>query len=73
MPRASTRRISGGLIRSYSGILASDRRCFQDIARLQPSPTQLVEVAKAVELDSAAHVQILGAPARLDTVREEGC
>jgi len=39
-------------------ILASDRGRLQDIARLQPPSAQRVEVAKAVELESA-HARIL--------------
>jgi len=39
-------------------ILAADRGRFQNVARLQPSPPQRVEVAEAVELESA-HARIL--------------
>jgi len=41
------------------GILASDRGRLKDIARLQPSPTQRVEVLETVKLESALHARIL--------------
>ena len=36
-------------------ILAPDRRRFQDMARMQPSVAQRVEVAEAVDLEPATH------------------